>query len=569
MLTPNTPSESPRRVAIYIRVSTAEQKVEGYSLEAQEKRLVGYVENNKALNLTTKKEWIYSDVHTGSDLNRPRLQELLQDVRAKKFDAVLVWKIDRLSRTLKHLLIVFEEFEKHEVSFISVQENIDFKGPIGKLIFQIFGAIAQFERELIKGRTMMGKITSAELGNYTGTAIPYGYKPVMNKSGKGKRLQTIPTEKKWVEQMFAWYIYDGLGFGQIAKKLNTLKVPRGEHAKVKDKHMPWTTRIVENIITDQIYRGIFVANRKDENGAMLPETEWTIVPIPACVSNFTYDQAQTVRKERVGGRKGMIYLLSGKMQDVSLEKPRAFSGAKRHKGGFSYRRRQFVKKDGTREPVFEMPGNQIEEWVWSKIMEAMKNPEGFIKHYFSREFIAPGRIEKLDTQLAQLREKQINIEALEIPRIQNAYENGTYSEEALAERLSRKNAELAEIEGTIQKLEDELRFASSQAVEIDSLKEAAEHVKYQFSDLTREKKKVLCNMFIDHIDVTRTEISPKDSRSKRQKKQWKVNAEIYFRFNPQKLAEDAEKVRTHKGQQENKKRSHEADFDNHGGSGGI
>src|SRR3989338_4427348 len=116
-----------RRVAIYIRVSTQEQKIDGYGLEAQRKRLKDYVENNKALNFVTKNEWIFTDTHTGSDLNREKLNDLMKGVREKKFDAVLVWKIDRLSRSLKHLLTLFEEFEKNEVSFISVQENIDFK----------------------------------------------------------------------------------------------------------------------------------------------------------------------------------------------------------------------------------------------------------------------------------------------------------------------------------------------------------------------------------------------------------------------------------------------------------
>src|SRR5690606_22218685 len=145
----------PRRVAIYIRVSTAEQKMDGYSMEAQEEKLWDYVEKNGGL--ISKKEWIYKDAHTGSDLNRPEFQRLMKDVRDGKYDAVLIWKIDRLSRSLKHLLTIFEDLVKVKVSLISLQENIDFSGPIGALIFQIFGAIAQFERELIKGRTQFGK----------------------------------------------------------------------------------------------------------------------------------------------------------------------------------------------------------------------------------------------------------------------------------------------------------------------------------------------------------------------------------------------------------------------------
>ena len=77
-------NENPkRRVAIYIRVSTQEQKIEGYGLESQERRLSSYINDNKALNLTTKPEWIFTDVHTGSELQRVGLQKLLREVERK------------------------------------------------------------------------------------------------------------------------------------------------------------------------------------------------------------------------------------------------------------------------------------------------------------------------------------------------------------------------------------------------------------------------------------------------------------------------------------------------------
>ena len=169
---PNPPQ---RLVAIYIRVSTSEQKREGYSPEHQKKRLMGYIENNPGINLRTRPDLIFQDVGTGNDLNRPQLDKLRKLVKQKAIQGIIVWRIDRLSRNLKHLLMLFEEFQKHEVSFISLQENIDFTGPIGRLIFQIFGSLAQFERELIRGRTYAGKIMSAELGNYTRGDTPYGY----------------------------------------------------------------------------------------------------------------------------------------------------------------------------------------------------------------------------------------------------------------------------------------------------------------------------------------------------------------------------------------------------------
>lgn len=529
MNTLNEDSQQKRRVAIYIRVSTAEQKIDGYSFDAQKKKLLEYIENNKHAQFETKKEWVFEDVGSGADINRSGYKKMMEGVRSKSFDTVLVWKIDRLSRSLQQLLATFEVFEAHQVSFVSIQENIDFRGPIGKLIFQIFGAIAQFERELIKGRTRMGKIASAELGNYTGHSIPYGYKPVINESGKGKKLSLIKGEKIWVEKIYNWYIYDGLGDKQIAKKLNELKVARGKHTRLKkDRISPWSEPVVRKVLTSEIYRGEFVANKKDDSGVLLPEAQWTIVKIPSCVSEFTFQQAQETRKNRKSTAASTHYLLSGKLKDITLEKPRSFVGAPRYKGGYSYRRKQFKMKDGTHVPVFEIPCKPIDEYVWQKVVEAMEKPEVFIEHYLSKEYSNPKKIELLEEQLETLREQHANL-TLSIFRIEEAYENGVYSEEKMSEKLTEKNNSISKAETEIQDTQDQLQLLSSIDVEVEKLKEASAQVKYRLEHLTDKQKKMLCNLFVERVEMYR----------KRDGKRWKVSAEVYFRFNPKKFSEEA------------------------------
>jgi DNA invertase Pin-like site-specific DNA recombinase len=525
--------EGKRRVGVYIRVSTTEQRIDGYGLEAQRTRLTQHIEGNLALNMSLAN--VYSDTHTGSDLSRDGLQKLMDDVRAKKLDAVLVWKIDRLSRSLKHLLMVFEEFEKNNVSFISLQENIDFRGPIGKLIFQIFGAIAQFERELIKGRTQMGRIASAEMGNYTGTSIPYGYEPIVNKGGRGKTLRIIPDEQKWVRQIFEWYIYEDLGFGQIASKLNESKVARGKHSTARHAFSTWTAKMIQGMIENPMYHGLFVANTCDDLGIKLPEKQWTTVKVPACISEFTFQQAQIARKGRTGGSTDTDYLLSGKLRDMNLEPSKAFVGARRTKGGFSYRRKQFKNSEGVHQPVFEIPGRQMEEYVWGKIMEALKDPEIFVKHYLSKKYADPTKREKLERELENLRSRLAGLN-LEIMRIEDAYERGSYDEEKMTEKVTAKNIEIGQIEGKIQSIEDEMRIISSVDIEVEKLKDASEQVRYRLDKLDRRQKKILCNLFIDRVEM----------RRRRENEKWLVSAEIYFRFNPAKFSETIKRDSTSK-----------------------
>lgn len=531
------PGKEARRVAIYMRVSTVEQKIDGYSLEAQRKRLLEFVEGHSAFKFVTKPAWIFEDTHTGSDLNRTNLTKLRKMVREKKFDAVLVWKIDRLSRNLKHLLTVFEELESNDVSFISMQENIDFKGPIGKLIFQIFGAIAQFERELIKGRSHMGIIASAEMGNYTGSNIPYGYQPIKNKGGKGKRIIPLPEEKRWVERMFEWYVYEDAGFHIIANKLNELGVHTGKHKRRNNKASKWSAEMVSKILKNPLYKGTYVANKKDEMGNELPEDKWTIVKIPPCTSEYLFLQAQSLLGKKLAGHsKDRIYILSGKLKDMTLENPKTFVGCKRTKGGFSYRRKQFKDKNGVHQSVFEVPAEQLDNWAIGKIKAALKDPQMFVEEYLSKQYSDKTKVKKIEEELDQVRDEKIRQE-LAIERIESAYETGAYSEEKMIEKGERANKKIHQLNEREEALKDELRFIGSINVEVSKLQEASKQIKYQLDKLTPRQKRILVDLFIERIEMFRT----KDDKGKS-----RVWGEVHFRFNPDKLFKAVGRGRTPK-----------------------
>jgi DNA invertase Pin-like site-specific DNA recombinase len=147
-----------KRAAIYARVSTDSQ-----STKAQENELKAYAENRG----WAVKE-IYSDKVCGAKDNRPALQELMTACRQRKFDVVLVWKFDRFARSLRHLVTALEEFKRLGVDFISATEGVDTTIPSGELVFQIFGAIAQFERALISERVRAGIAEARRSGRQMG-----------------------------------------------------------------------------------------------------------------------------------------------------------------------------------------------------------------------------------------------------------------------------------------------------------------------------------------------------------------------------------------------------------------
>jgi DNA invertase Pin-like site-specific DNA recombinase len=98
----------------------------------------------------------YVDHCTGSKESRPELNRLLADARQRKFDVIVVWKLDRFARSLKHLVVALAEFESLGVQFVSLKDNLDLTTASGRLMFQIIGAMAEFERSLIQERVRAG-----------------------------------------------------------------------------------------------------------------------------------------------------------------------------------------------------------------------------------------------------------------------------------------------------------------------------------------------------------------------------------------------------------------------------
>ncbi|MFW9873006.1 MAG: recombinase family protein [Candidatus Thorarchaeota archaeon] len=134
------------KVAIYCRVSTEDQDA-----DKQESACLEYCNRN---NLELYK--VYKDVISGAKSSRPEFNKLLEDMRSNKFQMIMVTKLDRMGRSLQHLLSLFEEFNKKGIHFMAITQNIDTTSAAGKLQMQILGAFAEFERNIISERTKEG-----------------------------------------------------------------------------------------------------------------------------------------------------------------------------------------------------------------------------------------------------------------------------------------------------------------------------------------------------------------------------------------------------------------------------
>ena len=159
--------------ALYVRVSTDAQFEEGYSIEAQEKKLKQWCEVKDFSNYQVYQDGGWS----GSNLDRPAMKQLISDIMNHRVCRVVVYKLDRLSRSQKDTLFLLEElFIPHNVEFFSMNENFDTSTPYGKAMIGILSVFAQLERENIRERTRMGMYERVKDGYWMGgNGVPFGY----------------------------------------------------------------------------------------------------------------------------------------------------------------------------------------------------------------------------------------------------------------------------------------------------------------------------------------------------------------------------------------------------------
>ena len=228
---------------IYVRVSTEEQAQEGYSIRGQAEKLKAYA---------MLKEWDIYNIYTDEGISgknivdRPAINRLIEDIKIGKVNNVLVFKVDRLTRSTKNLIELVDLFEESDCVFNSLTESIDTDTPSGRMFLKIIGIFAEFERENLASRLKLGFERKVKEG-YTlaRKSISYGYT-----RKKGEKLQEVNHEEaRIVKEIFSMYLDDNMPMNRIA---TTLK-KRG----IKTKHgtQMWKVATIKRILTNPTYIG--------------------------------------------------------------------------------------------------------------------------------------------------------------------------------------------------------------------------------------------------------------------------------------------------------------------------
>jgi site-specific DNA recombinase len=258
------------RAVVYSRISKEEQSV--FSLEKQ-------VEECKEFIHKEGYEFVQVYIEDGisaKTMKRPQLQQMLQDMNEGKFDMIVVWRLDRLTRTtLDGLTMVINMFKPNGIEFASVTEDIDTSTSDGMMMFTIRLSMAQNEREKIAERVSLGQRARAEKGKRNTSARPYGYDV-----GEDLMLAVNEEEARIVKQIYDWYI-KGWGRIKIARTLIDWGVPANRGGD-------WQEKIIGDILKNPTYTGAIHYKPKKGKQIIVPNVHEAIIP------QETFDQAQNI-----------------------------------------------------------------------------------------------------------------------------------------------------------------------------------------------------------------------------------------------------------------------------------
>lgn len=265
------------RTAIYARVSTQERAEEGYSIKAQLERLQAYATSQDWQVVKTYVE----DGQSAKDMKRTVLARMMDDMKEGMFDCVLVYKLDRLTRSVLDLYTMLNYFEKYNVKFKSAAEVYDTTNAMGRLFITLVAALAQWERENLGERVRMGMHQKAKEGKWTVSLTPIGF------DKENDLLKINEVEAAIVKEVFNLYLSGKYGVGKVAKILNQ----RGIKTKSNSN---WNFASVHYVLTNMIYIGTMRYNYR-VNKEQYFEVENVV---PAIIDKVDFDEVQRVLSMR-------------------------------------------------------------------------------------------------------------------------------------------------------------------------------------------------------------------------------------------------------------------------------
>jgi DNA invertase Pin-like site-specific DNA recombinase len=345
-----------RRCAVYTRKSTDEGlEKEFNSLDAQRESCEAYIASQRSEGWVLVHDRYDDGGVSGGTLERPALRRLLADIEAGLVDVVVVYKIDRLSRSLMDFAKLVQIFDQNEVTFVSVTQSFNTTTSMGRLTLNILLSFAQFEREVIGERVRDKIAASRARGMWMGGPVPLGYRV------ENRKLLVDEAAAATVRRVFE-------GFAEIGSATRLLPILRAEGLLTKHGR-PFDKGAVYKLLVNRVYLGEAVHKGKSypgEHAAIIPLTLWN--KVHEIMASNPHMRAGLARNRSPALLRGLIFGADG----------RALSPTHTRKQGRLYRYyvSQSVLKGGADDaPYRRLPAGEIEALVLDQLRALLRQPE--------------------------------------------------------------------------------------------------------------------------------------------------------------------------------------------------
>ncbi len=474
------------KIATYTRIST-DESTQPYSLEAQAVRLDAYAKSQEDWRIVRR----FTDQASGAILERPGLERALSEAEAGRFDLLLVYRVDRLSRSVRGLAQILERLDAAEVLFRSATEPFDTASSAGRMMVQLLGVFAEFERATIVERTVAGMERKAERGEWVGGNIPFGYRLDADR----RFLVPEPTEASVVPQVFHRYADRLEGSSALAKWL-TERGCRTRQGK------PFNVPAVLSILRNRTYLGE-ISFRGTHHPA----------PHKPLVEEALFERAQEVLRSRTEDKSlrrtnQSEYLLTGLVRCAGCGKQ--YLGAAAHGNGGRYRYYVCFSRQRYGKKVCEadrLPADELEEAILEQLLAVLER-EPLVREAISEAFAEidaeqPKRVAELERIDGDLRRTGESLD-----RYFRAFEEGTMPESACAPRIGELTERLRGLEARREELSAE-EAEEREPLSDEDLALLQAEVREVIEGGDAPTRKALLQSMVDEIRVvSRAEIYP-------------------------------------------------------------
>jgi site-specific DNA recombinase len=478
------------RCAIYTRKSTEEGLEQEFnSLDAQREAAEAFIVSQRHEGWTVVPQHYDDGGFSGGTMDRPALERLLEDVENHRVDCVLVYKVDRLSRSLLDFAKIIEAFDRNGVSFCSVTQQFNTSTSMGRLILNVLLSFAQFEREII-GERIRDKVAAAKRkGKFTGGTPPLGYDVDSEKT----RLVVNPDEARLVRHIFKRFAEIGSPL-TIAEELNKKGITTKAWMTKKGvfrQGNPWNKIHIYRVLYNRTYLGEVIHKDKTfpgEHEAIVTRDIWERAH--SVIENNKRHRSQHVRAKAPALLKGLIRCGAC---DTAMS---PVSTGTAHKNYRYYTCGRASKTGHSNCPVRSVPAGDIEGAVIQQLRSIFKSPEMIAQTYqATRELEAE--------ELGQLRAERTELESrlTELKQAASRLLDSGVSDSETNDEIRRTNDEFIDSQRRFRDVDDEIQGMQARLVSERDVAESLRRLDPIWDELFPLEQSRIVQLLVERVTI--------------------------------------------------------------------